>query len=234
MTDAVRFEISQGVATLSVDDGKANALSHVLIESLSAGLDRAEREANSVLIVGRPGRLCGGFDLAVMQSGDEGLRELVAAGAELLMRIFSFPRPVVVACTGHAVAAGALILLAADLRIGVKGGFKIGLNEISIGMPLPLFATELASRRLSNKHLIRATLLSELYDPAGAVEAGYLDRIVEPDFLLDQAMSAAQLLANCVDPAFRQTRDRLRGQAVAEILRTLADDLKDISLASTR
>ncbi len=230
MADAVTINITQGIAVLAIDDGKANALSSAVISSLQAGLDRAESEARAVLLAGRPGRLCGGFDLSVMRSGDDALRALVGEGAELLMRLFSFPRPVVVACTGHAVAAGALLLLAGDLRIGVLGDFKIGLNEVSIGMPLPLFATELARHRLTQRHQIRATLLSELFNPPGAVEAGYLDQVVEPDTLLDHAMRETQRLSQLSDPAFRQTRERLLGSTVNEIRRTLAQDLEGISL----
>jgi len=233
MTDAVTVNISQGVATLTIDDGKANALSHEIISALETGLDQAVREAAAVLIVGRPGRLCAGFDLSVMQSGDAALRDLVAAGAGLLLRLFSFPRPVVVACTGHAVAAGALILLASDLRLGVRGDFRIGLNEVSIGMPLPLFATELARHRLAPNHIVRATLLAELYDPAGAVAAGFLDLLTDPETLLEQAMSEAKRLSRLPEQAFCRTRNRLRTATVDEIRRTLAADLADVSLGAS-
>ena len=126
----VRYELRDTVAVITMDDGKANALSPAVIEMLHACLDRAEREAAAVLLTGRDRRVSGGFDLKVMTSSLENMRTLVTAGAELLLRLYLFPRPVVVACNGHALAMGALLLLVADARIGAAGDFKIGLNEI--------------------------------------------------------------------------------------------------------
>jgi enoyl-CoA hydratase len=147
--ELVRYALHDRVAVLNIDDGKANALSPTLIAALHAGLDRAEREAGAVMLVGRPGRFSAGFDLSIMTSGLEGLRGLVKAGAELLLRTYLYPRPVVTACTGHALAAGALVLLASDLRVGARGQFKIGLNEVAIQLTLPVFGMEQARDRLA-------------------------------------------------------------------------------------
>ena len=154
-SDKVRYELRDGIAVITMDDGKANALSHEVIDALHACLDRAEREARAVLLTGREKRLSGGFDLTVMISSPEATRNLVTAGAELMLRLYTFPRPVVVACTGHALAAGAILLLVADARIGAAGEFKIGLNEVAIQMTLPIFAMELARDRLSKRHFTR-------------------------------------------------------------------------------
>jgi enoyl-CoA hydratase len=113
----------------------------------------------------------------------------------------------------------------------VRGELRIGLNEVSIGMPLPLFATELARLRLARRHVVAATLLAELYDPSDAVEVGFLDRLVEPEVLIDEATAEAARLARLPEAAFRQTRARLRGAAAAEIRGTLAADLAEVSLA---
>ena len=155
VTGPVTTTIEDGVAVLRFDDGKANVLSFAAIESFSAALDRAEAEAQSVCIVGREGKLCAGFDLSVMSAGMDAAQELVAAGGRLLMRIYQHPQPVAVAVTGHALAAGALLVLSCDVRIGADVPAKIGLNETSIGMPLPLFAVALAEDRLVRSALVR-------------------------------------------------------------------------------
>ncbi len=226
MTDPITYELDERVARITLDDGKANGLSFRSLETLQGMLDRAEKEASSVLIVGRPGRFCGGFDLSVMRGSDiDAVRGLVTAGAELFLRMFEFPLPIVTACTGHAVAAGAIILLSTDVRIGVKGDFKIGLSEVSIGMSLPIFAIELARQRLSKRHFQRATTRAELYNPDDAVDAGYLDRAVPGEELLETALAEAKALAEIPQPAFRVTKSSVPRAAVTYIRNTLAEDM---------
>jgi enoyl-CoA hydratase len=217
--------IEDGVAVLRFDDGKANVLSHAAIDAFEAALDRATDEARAVCIVGREGKLCAGFDLAVMTGEPEGVRHLVSRGAELLMRIYLHPQPVVVAVTGHAVAAGALLALACDVRIGADVPAKIGLNETSIGMPLPQFAAELARDRLTPTTLTRATLTAEIYDPAGAVEVGYLDRVVPADEVIEAAIAEAIRLSAYRPGAYARTKEVLRGATVDRIQAGTAADL---------
>ena len=169
-TGPVTTTIEEGVAVLRFDDGKANVLSYDAVDSFSAALDRAQAEAGAVCIVGREGRLCAGFDLSVMTSGPDAARDLVARGGQMLMRLYQHPQPVVVAVTGHALAAGALLVLSCDVRIGADVPARIGLNETSIGMPLPLFALALAEDRPARRALVRATPCAAVYDPHRAVE----------------------------------------------------------------
>ncbi len=226
---AVRYELKEKAAVVRFDDGKANALSPALIEQLHGALDRAEKDARAVLLVGRPGRFSAGFDLAIMRQGGDAMSSLVTAGAELALRIYEFPCPVVAACTGHAIAMGAILLLASDTRIGAEGDFKIGLNEVAIGMGLPIFAVELARERLSKRHLTRATAEAEIYAPAAAVDAGFLDRVTAPDALFGEALAEAQRLAELPTAAHRMTKLRVRGDAVRRIRATLDEDMKQLS-----
>ncbi|MEC8833362.1 MAG: enoyl-CoA hydratase-related protein, partial [Pseudomonadota bacterium] len=140
------------VAVIHIDDGKANAINHTFIEELTQALERSRSEASAIALFGRPGRFSAGFDLSVVGNGGTAAQTLVAAGGRMLKTIYSHPQPVVIGCTGHAIAAGALILLAADSRIGTAGDFKIGLNETTIGAVLPRFALALADDRLSKRH----------------------------------------------------------------------------------
>jgi len=220
---AVRYELEDALAFVQIDDGKANVFTHGVLESLEAALARAEREAAALLLAGRPGRFSGGFDLGVMRSGPDAARALVARGAELMLRVFEFPKPVVVACTGHAIAMGALLVMSGDLRLGARGDFRIGLNEVQIGMALPGFVVEMARYRIGRRHYDRAVSQAELYAPDAAVEAGYLDRAVEPAELLDQARSEAARLAKLPAPAFTATKRRSHAAAASVIRATLSE-----------
>jgi enoyl-CoA hydratase len=225
MSDSVHYEVVERVARITFDDGKANALSHDAIDAIHAALDRAdvETDAGALVFAGRPGRFSAGFDLSVMKSGIDQARGLARAGAELALRFYLSPRPVVLACTGHALAAGAIVLMAGDVRIGAAGDFKIGLNEVAIGVPVPAFATELARDRLSRRHLTAATVLATIYDPDGARDAGYLDTVVAPEQVVDAATARAQELAATLNlRAFATTRRTLRG-GIADAVRAGLD-----------
>jgi enoyl-CoA hydratase len=212
-------ELRDGVAVLRMDDGKANAFSFALLEAISQALDAAEKEAKAVVLLGRPDRFSGGFDLKVMNEGGEATLRLVTAGGRLALRLYESPLPVVIGCTGHALAMGAVALCAADLRIGAAGDYKIGLNEVAIGLSLPPFAYELAAERLAKPHLQRATALAEVYDPAGAVAAGFLDRTVALEQVEAAALDAAAALAALPGRAHALTKRSVR-QAAIERIRT--------------
>lgn len=225
MADIVRYELLDSVALLRFDDGRANVASHASIAAVDAALSRAEREAGAAVLIGRPGRFSAGFDLAVIQEGASASRALVTAGGELLVRIVESRVPVVAACSGHALAMGALLLLAADYRVGASGDFKLGLNEVAIKLTLPIFALELARARLAREQLTRATTLAEIYDPAGALAAGYLDRVVAPEQLEGEARAVARQLATLSPSAYRATKRKLRGAMLERIRGTLQQDM---------
>jgi enoyl-CoA hydratase len=215
------------VAAIVLDDGKANAISHAVIDDLNGALDRAQEEARAVVLVGRPGKFCAGFDLSVMTEGIEAAQALVKRGAELSLRIYEYPMPVVVACTGHALAMGAIMLMAADVRVGADGEYKIGLNEVSIGMPVPVFATELARDRLSKRHFLKAVSHSTIYSPLGAIDAGFLDEVAAPDDVATEAHHRARQLADYLKPdAFRHTRTNARAVVAQYIRDTLDADMR--------
>ena len=221
----VSTTIDDGVAVVRFDDGKANVLSPTSIAALGTALDRAELDARAVCLVGRPGKLSAGFDLSIMTSGPEAARDLVASGGELLMRLFLHPQPVVVAVTGHALAAGALMILACDVRIGADAPAKIGLNETSIGMPLPIFALELAQDRLDRRHLAAATLGAQVYDPQGALAVGYLDQVVAPEALEATAVAEARRLGAYSTGAYARTKEALRRPITDRVVAGAAADL---------
>lgn len=227
MTDsAVTYELRDRVALITIDDGKANAISHDITNGLHDALERARSEAGAVVLAGRPGRFSAGFDLSVMTSSPEAARNLLKAGADIAIEIHEFPIPVVIASTGHALAMGAILLMAADVRIGAEGKYKIGLNEVAIGMPVPKFAVELARTSLSNAAFTPAVNHAMVYDPAGAVLAGYLDQVVADDAVLTTAIAHAADLAERLDPhAFALTRANCRGASLELIRSGLKADI---------
>jgi enoyl-CoA hydratase len=224
--DTVTVSIEDTVAVVRIDDGKANALSHAVIDSLHTALDTAERDATSVCFVGRPGKLCAGFDLSVMTAGADATRGLVGAGGRLLMRIFGHPQPTVVASTGHALAAGGLLLLACDTRIGADiPTAKIGLNETAIGMGLPVYGVELGRARLSNSAFVHGLLQADIYDPAGAVAAGFLDSVVPADEVEAVAIAEARRLGAFRTGAYRSTKLSSRQAIIDSVLAGLDQDM---------
>jgi enoyl-CoA hydratase len=226
--DLVLYDVRDRVAHVTIANGKANALSPDVIAQLDAALTRAEdagdEQVGALLITGSPGMLSGGFDLAVMRSGGEAAARLVTDGGALFTRLFGSEVPVVVACSGHAVAAGALLLLGADERVGARGAFRIGLIETEIGMVLPGWAAVLARERLSTRQLQIATVGAKMYDPDGAHDAGFLDAVVDPDLLVSRALESAERWATLPRAAYRGQVRMNRGDVLGRLADAIAAD----------
>ena len=205
-----------------MDDGKANALSPTMLAALSDALDRAEKdEARAVVVAGRPGRFSGGFDLAVLGGGGQAAIDMVRTGFELAERLLDLPRPVVLACTGHAVAMGSFLLCAGDHRVGAVGDYKIQANEVAIGLTMPYAALALLRYRLTPAAFDRAVGLSATFPPADAVAAGWLDHIVESDDLVPAAHSIASSLARLDPVAHTESKRRARATVLADLRRAI-------------
>jgi enoyl-CoA hydratase len=210
MSDLVAYQLDDGVATLTLSNGKVNAISNEVIAGFNAALDQAEKDRAVVIITSGPGILSGGYDLKIMTSSPEAAMDLVAAGSTLARRMLSHPFPIVVACTGHAVAKGAFLLLSADYRIGVDGPFSIGLNEVQIGMTMHNAGIELARDRLNTSAFGRSVINGEMFDPKGALQAGFLDKVVAPEELTDAARTVALQLKKINMKAHKQTKLKVR------------------------
>jgi enoyl-CoA hydratase len=228
MAELLTYSLEDKVAIVRMDDGKANALSQQMIDALLAALTRAEQEASAMVLAGRPDRFCAGFDLKVMMSGPQNAAALLTAGSELLLRLYASSVPLVIACTGHALAGGALVVLTGDYRVGAAGAYRLGLNEVSIGLPVPVLAMELARDRLSKRQLVHATLLAQIYDPETALSAGYLDTVVAPDEVLARATAEAKRLGAFPRKAFVGTKTRLRGATIEHIRASQESDMRNI------
>jgi enoyl-CoA hydratase len=218
------------VAVIRIDDGKANALGHATMDAINDALDEAA-DARAVVLFGREGKFSAGFDLAVMKEGPEAAQAMVKKGAELCMRLYGFPAPVLAGSDGHALAAGALVLLSCDVRVASDTPGRIGLPETTIGMPLPVFATELARDRLSRRHFTAATLLGTTYSPEQAVDVGFLDRTVPAAELESTVLELAAAHAEAISPSgFAKTRTNVRQASIDHILATLDEDLLNFTV----
>ena len=160
------------------------------------------------MVTGRDGYFSAGFDLSVMNSGNQKLvSALLTDGAYMYREIIEAPVPIVASCTGHALAGGALLLLSADYRVGRVGPFRLGLNEVRIGMALPTFAVAMATHRLERRYLTAATMLAEEAPPERAVAMGFLDEIAEEP--LARARSFALSLSELSPRSIATTKRRL-------------------------
>ncbi|MDB4946784.1 MAG: Enoyl-CoA hydratase [Labilithrix sp.] len=231
MQSPLTYTLEDKVAVLQMDDGKANALSGAMLDALSEALDRAEAEATAVVLTGRPGRFCAGFDLRMMMSSPENARTLLTQGAGVLMKLYGLGMPLVIACTGHALAGGALVLLTGDVRFGAEGDFRLGLNEVQIGMPVPVLAMELARDRIVKRELVQATLGARIYSPAEAALAGYLDVVVPEADVLGKAKAEAARLGALSRPAYAASKVRLRRATIDLITNGLESDMASLMIA---
>jgi len=203
MGTLVTYQLEGSVATITMDDGKVNVLSLQMLAELNAALDQAEAANAVVMLTGRDGMFSAGFDLGVLRAGGDDAAAMLRGGFELTARVLAFPTPVLIVCTGHAIAMGVFLLLSGDYRLGADGPYKVIANEVAIG--------------LTPAHFHRVVALSELYTPAAAVDAGLLDRAVPPSDLHDVARSTAETLAALDMRAHAATKLRVRDEALRAI-----------------
>lgn len=226
MTEPATYELDGPIATIAMDDGKVNALSIDMLRSLHTAFDRAEEDGAVVVLSGREGYFSAGFDLRTFTTTPERVVEMLRLGATLTERMLSFPTPVIAACPGHAIAAGSFVLLAADVRIGVEGPFKLGLNEVKIGLTVPWFAIELARGRLSPAHYNRAVITGATYSPTEGAVAGFLDQIVAAQELREESLETARALAAELNlPAHAASKLRARDAQLRALRAAIESEL---------
>jgi enoyl-CoA hydratase len=234
MGERTTYRLDDGIATITMDDGKVNVLSSQMLAELKVALDQAASDHAVVLLTGRPGIFTAGFNLPELQAGGPHAQSMLTAGFELAEQLLSFPTPVVIACPGHAIAMGVFLLLSGDYRLGTAGSFKIVANEVAINMTMPRTAIEICRQRLAPAHFVRAVTLAEVYSPEAAVAAGFLDEVVEADRLAAAALEVATRLATLSPEAHTATKLRLKHKtllAIREAMEADADTTGDAGSA---
>ena len=232
MNGTVTYQLSDSIATIAMDDGKVNALSLPMFKELNSALDHARTDRAVVVLTGRQGVFSAGFDLVAMRAGGTDAAALLRSGFELAERILSFPMPVVIACTGHAIAMGVFLVLSGDYRIGAAGPYRITANEVAIGLTVPRAAVEICRQRLSPAHFNRAVILAEPYSPEDAVGAGFLDRVAQASELQDAARSTAAQLAKLNMDAHAASKLRARDGALKAVRAAIEADEADFQSMS--
>ena len=212
------------ISTITLDDGKANVFSSKMSQDINQCLDEVATEEGCLIITGKEGMFSAGLDLKTIQSGDKDkIIEMSTAAFKLLARIFSFPRPVIAACSGHGIALGTFLLCCCDYRVGVKGDFMIGANEMRTNMVIPDPILELIKFRVAQSHKYRAILGAEMYSIDKALEAGLLDEIVSPDDLAKTVNEKAKDLATMGHPSYTMTKELFIAEPLKKINQAIVD-----------
>ncbi|HLI72532.1 MAG TPA: crotonase/enoyl-CoA hydratase family protein [Acidimicrobiales bacterium] len=223
----VTYALDGSVASIVMDDGKVNVLSPAMLGALDDAFDRAEADGAVVVLEGRVGIFSAGFDLKVLRGGGREAVGMLQSGFRLAERMLSFPTPVVIACTGHAVAMGVFLLLSGDYRVGATGPFRITANEVAIGLTMPRAAVEICRQRLTPAAFNRAVLLAEPFSPEDAAAAGFLDRAAPPDDVVKTAREVAVQLAGLDLAAHAASKLRARAPALTALRAGIeADDVE--------
>lgn len=230
MAELLTYEATDAVAVVTMDDGRANVLSLAMQAELADALDRAQADGLAVVLAGRPGRFSGGFDLPALLAGGPDAGAMLLGGFELAHRMLAFPRPIVVACTGHAIAMGAFLLLGGDHRIGVAGAdHKITANEVAIGLTLPWAPVALCRGRLTAPAFHQAVDLATVFTPDQAVVAGFLDDVAPSGVLVERAVAKAGALATLDPAAHAATKLRSRGPLLDEVRAGIERDAVELA-----
>lgn len=226
----VSYHLEGGIATLTMDDGKRNALSTEMLTAIREAFDRARADGAAVILTGREGVFSAGFDLKLIRSGRLEALSMLKAGFEITPHILSHPRPVVAACNGHALAMGLFLLLSCDYRVGVRGPYKLGANEVAIGIPMPRTGVEMCRLRMTPSYFQRATILGEVFDPESSLAGGLVDRLVEEPELASTARSVAESLLALHAASHVETKLRVREVPLEALRRAARADLAEIAV----
>ncbi len=227
MSEFTTYQQEENYSIITIKNGKANAISHEVIDEINASLDTAEKAQKVVILTGQEGIFSAGYDLKVMTASAESAKELVTKGSTLSLRMLSFPMPIIIASSGHSIAKGAFLLLSADYRLGTEGDFKIGLNEVMIGMTMHNAGIEIAKGRLAPVYFERSVNNSEIYTPNDAITAGFLDKVVPATHLLPTAVKIAEMFSKLNKKAHAATKLKLRGPYLDKIKKAIALDIEE-------
>ncbi len=234
MTDLVHYALEDGVATLTLDDGKRNALSPAMIAAINAAFDRAASDAAGVVLTGRDDVFSAGFDLKVMKKGGGTALGMLAAGYALPAKVLNHPLPVVTACNGHVLAMGLFTMLASDYVVGRRGDFRVAANEVAIGMVMPRIAAAMLEHRLAPSAYQRAVTLAEYFDVESAAAAGFFDELADGDNVLARAKEKANELKQLDASAHTTSKRRIRRRLTGRLRRGRRLDMLDAALLGLR
>lgn len=224
---SITRESRDDIAVVTMDDGKANAFDLERFRLLDAVLDECGGDA-AIVIAGRSGMFSGGLNTKVLDALDpDGFAELLQQFGETMLRVWTEPRPVLVAADGHAVAGGTILAMASDHAVAADGPFRWGLVETTIGMPVVDWIQAIARSNLVPSAFDDLVLPGRTLTPPEAVEVGYADALAAPGAVLDAALERARELAALPRQAYAATKRRIRGDAAEAARAGMAADLAE-------
>ena len=233
-TESVHYALTGGVATITIDDGKRNALSPEVLRQIYAAFDRAQSDNAIVIVTGREEVFSAGFDLKVMKRGGLPALGMLRSGYALTARVMAYPRPVIAACNGHVLAMGVFLMLSADHVIGTRSDFRIAANEVAIGLTMPRVAASMLRHRLNPAAYQRAVTLSQYFDTGSALNAGFFDELAEPGDLMPRARELAESFQSLNERAHKASKRRIRRALIRRIRLSIPLDLLDALMMGVR
>ena len=219
-------EYRDSVALLQLEHGKVNALDLELCEALDHSLDELETSsATAVVLTGSGTTFSAGVDLfRLLEGGQNYVLKFVPALINVLQRLFLFPKPVVVALNGNAIAGGCVISCACDYKIAANGEGKIGVPEVFVGVPFPPLAFEIVRFAATHRYLQEIIYFGRYYDMEEGLMRGLVDEMVSSDKLLSRATEIASKLSEIPPDTFRLVKRQLREPYLATVERSKIRD----------
>jgi enoyl-CoA hydratase len=210
----------EGILTLRLAQGRANALDIELLDALLRELDGAAEDVRALILTGTGSIFSAGVDLfRLTQGGADYVRCFLPLLSRFVRTLFAFPRPVVAAANGHAIAGGCIMVLAADARLMAEGAGRIGVPELLVGVPFPAAALEVVRFAVPPDKVQSLIYSGRTLPPPAALTAGLVDEVVVPDDLLARAQEIARQLALIPPQVYRLTKQSLRAEALERIER---------------
>ena len=228
--EKVTYSIDDGIAQITMDDGKVNAMNWEFFKEMGKSMDQAENDGSKALVItGRPGFFSGGLDMKLLPtlSASE-MGDFFTTFARTMLRVFSFPVPTIAAITGHAIAGGAMLTFACDRRFALDGPYRIQMNETLIGIALPSWMFLIARSAIPSRWRNEALLHARAYSPNEALERGILDAVAQDaDSLAAQVKAATAVLSSLNLPAYAASKKNLRQAEIEHVLDLLKKELSD-------
>src|SRR6201990_3052127 len=209
MSGPVTYRRDESIALITMDDGRVNALGPTMQQALNEALDNADRDdVGAVVIAGNQRVFSAGFDLKILTAGEvQPAIDMFRGGFELSYRLLSYPKPVVMACTGPAIAMGAFLWSSGDHRVAAHA-YNIQANEVAIGMVIPYAALEIMKLRLTRSAYQAGTRPAKAFFGETPLAAGFIDEVVLPEMVVDRAEEAAREFAGLHQHAHAATKLR--------------------------
>ena len=218
------------VRELRLNRPPANALSPELVSAIMRAVDQAPKQgARALVLSGSPGRFCGGLDVPLLLTLDKPSMTAMWRDFYSMMCVMAAcPVPMAAAITGHAPAGGTVLTLFADYRVVAEGAWKLGLNEVAVGLTLPPVIFLVLRRLLGAHQAERLAVSGLLISPPEALRIGLVDEIVAPDNVIGRAVEWCQGMVALPQASMTATRSQARSDLVKIFEHSFANELEDV------